>query len=205
MTSDEDRWSEAQSLLEGTPSEPALQRRRRGRWTFLLVLVIALAVGMAAGLAVIAWSGADGSESDDRPLWRSITGLLLILAGMVVAAPAVFRLIRANGLRDGWRTPLVALDMNQRRHLLRQVRGRVPADPAHLPLARHLAETLLRQVGTPTLVLGVVLLAAGQLSLSGSWFWAALLVLMVASWPLQVRRTSRIHEFLAQHPADPTL
>jgi MFS family permease len=201
VTPDENRWSEAQALLDGTPSETAQQRLRRGRRIFLLGLVVALVVGAAAGAGVLAWSGSDtGSASEDQPLWRSIVGLLVMLAGLVVAAPAVLRVIRENPWRDGWRTPLLALRMSQRRHLLKQVLGRMPADPAHLPLARHLAETLVRQTLSPTLALGVLLLAIGQLITSSSWFWAGVVVLLVAGWPLMRRRTRRVQKFLDAHP-----
>jgi hypothetical protein len=94
----------------------------------------------------------------------------------------------------------MVLRPSQRRHLTREVLGRVPADPAHLPLARHLADTLVRQDLEPRVRLGFTLLVVGQLIISLSWWWVAMLVLLALSRPAMSRRTRRAQAFLDAHP-----
>ena len=156
---------------------------------------------LAAVVAVV-WSVDEApGHSEDAPVWRSVTGLLVMLAGIVVAFPAVRRQLRRNRLRDGWRTPLLVLRLGQRRHLTREVLGRVPADPDHVPLGRHLAGMFVRQTLEPRLVSGLVLLIAGQLVISASWFWLVVGALLVAAWPSMVRRNRRARAYLDEHPA----
>ncbi|SDE86461.1 hypothetical protein SAMN05660485_01912 [Blastococcus fimeti] len=154
-----------------------------------------VAVGIVALL--VDWS-ADGS--DDDPLWHSVTGLTLMLVGIVIAAPPAFRFLRDVRLREQWSTPLLALDLAQRRELARQVSGRIPADPAHLPLARHLAESLVRQSPPPRMFLGLLILATGQLVSSPSW-WSALTLagFGLAAWGSR-RGTRNARAFLDAHP-----
>jgi hypothetical protein len=205
VTSDEDRWAQAQSILDGTASEGTKQQLRRAQRRNLLIVAGLVVVVLGVVVAVV-WSG-DGpqSDSDDAPLWRSLTGLLVMLAGIVVAFPAVRRQFRQASWREGWHTPLPVLRLSQRRHLTREVLGRVPADPAHVPLGRHLAAMLVRQSLEPRLALGGLLLIAGQLVLSASWFWAVALALLVAGWPATVRRNRRAQAFLDAHPAQRTV
>lgn len=203
MTSDEDRWAQAQSLLDGTASEAVQRRLHRAQRLQLLLLVVVLAVVFGGMFALGVFSDSDApSDSDDAPLWRLLAGLLVMLAGLVLAFPAAVRQVRGNMLRDNWRSPLLALRIRQRRHLLREVMGRVPADPAHVPLARHLATSLARQTVEPRLALGVLLLAIGQLISTASWFWAAVVVLLVGARPLMRRRTRRVQGFLDAHAVE---
>ncbi|MDT0276485.1 hypothetical protein [Blastococcus goldschmidtiae] len=165
-----------------------------------------LAVGLGAVFALDVWPGPDAeSDSDDPPVWRSLIGLLIMLAGVVVAFPAALRQLRKSQLREAWRTPLLVLRLSQRRQLTREVLGRVPADPAHLPLARHLAETLVRQDLEPRLRWGLVLLGAGQLIGSLSWWWIGVLIVLAVSRPVMARRTRRVQAFLDAHPASAPL
>lgn len=201
VTTDEDRWDQALSILDGSPSEEARRRLRRAQRLNLLA-VAAVVVIVLGIVAAFVWSG-DGaqSESADPPAWRSLTGLLVMLAGIVVAFPAVRRQFRQASWRDGWRTPLLVLRLGQRRHLAREVLGRVPFDPAHVPLGRHLATMFVRQSVEPRLALGVLLVVAGQFVISASWFWAVVAALMVAGRPLMVRRNRRAQAYLDAHPA----
>lgn len=201
MTSDEDRWAQARSILDGTPSEEAQHRLRRAQRRNLLAVAGVTLVVLGA-VAAFVWS-ADGAPGDTEnvPAWRSVTGLLVMLAGIVVAFPAVRRQFRQASWREGWRTPLLVLRPGQRRHLTREVLGRVPADPDHVPLGRHLAGILVRQTLEPRLALGVILVAVGQLVLSASWFWAVVIALLVACRPSMVRRNRRAQAYLDAQPA----
>ena len=198
VTPDENRWSEALSLLDGNPPEAAQRRLRRARRLQMLVLVLLVAAGVGALFALDASAGAE-SDSDDEPLWRSLTGLVVLLAGIVVALPAGVRQLREGLFRDAWYTPLMVLRMSQRRHLDREVMGRIPADPAHLRLARHLAETVVRQELEPKVRLGLTLLVIGQLIISLSWWWVAVLLVLAVSRPAMARRTRRARAFLDAH------
>lgn len=189
---------QAQNLLDGSPSPAAQRRLRRGRRSLALGAGIAALVAVGIVVLLVDWS-ADGT--DDDPLWRSVTGLALMLVGIGLAAPSAVRFLREVRLREQWSTPLLALDLGQRRELARQVAGRIPADPAHLPLARHLAESLVRQSVPPRMLLGLMILAVGQLISSWSW-WSvvALLGLGLASWGSHSGpRNARA--FLDAHPA----
>jgi MFS family permease len=201
VTSDEDSWAQAQSILDGTASEETKQRLRRAQRRNLLVVAGVVVVVLGAVAALVLSGDGGSSDSHDVPVWRTLTGLLVMLVGIVVAFPAVRRQVRRSSWREGWRTPLPLLRMSQRRHLTREVLGRAPADPAHVPLGRHLATLFVRQSLEPRLALGVVVLIAGQLVLSASWFWAVVLALMVAGWPVTVRRNRRAQAFLDAHPA----
>lgn len=205
MTSDAERWAQAQELLDGIPSDAAQRRLRRAQRLNLLGLAVVLAVVLGSMFALDVWSGSDAqSDSDDTPLWRSITGLVVLLAGAVVAFRAALRQIRRNPWRDAWRTPLLVLRLSQRRHLTREVVGRAPADPAHVPLARHLATMFVRQSLEPRLALGLLLVVVGQLVMSASWGWATVVVLLAAGWPVLTRRNRRAQAYLDAHPAQRT-
>jgi hypothetical protein len=206
-TEDENRWSEAQSILDRTPTESAEQRIARWRRLTMLLVVGFVLVSVALAVAVAAWFGDDvsGRGSDDGPLWRTVTGLVVTLAATVLCVVGVVTQWRANRRRAAWRSPLVALSRTQRKVLTDQVRGRAPVDPAHLPLARHLAETLASQRSVVVTNLALLLLFTGQLITSPSaWRWGTVIVfglVSLAFLPLILRNERAARRFLAEHPA----
>lgn len=207
VTGADERWAQAQALLDGVAPEAARRRLRRGQRQLLIGCAVALLVAFGIMLTVLAWSGDgpgdDSDDSDDEALWRTVAGLVLMLAGLGIAAPSAFRLLRDVRLREQWRTPLLALDLAQRRDLARQVSGRIPADPAHLPLARHLAESLVRQSPPPRMLLGLLIMVTGQSINSWSlWSVVALLGLGLA-WQAALRSTRHARAFLDAHPEPP--
>ena len=204
---DEDRWVEAQSLLDGLPTESAHQRLRRARRLNLLIVAVVVVLSATLGLVALAWFG-DGSfdgGSDDGPLWRQIAGLVISGLAVVVLVVVVVVQWRGNRRRRPWRSPLLVLSRRQRKGLLAEVRGRVAVVPEHLPLARYLAETLVDQRVSVALYLGLVLMYCGQvLTLHTSWWTAiaiAYTVLGAAFLPNVVRNARRAGRFLDEHPA----
>ncbi|WP_324276651.1 hypothetical protein [Blastococcus brunescens] len=141
VTSDEDRWSEAQSLLDDLPTESAERRIRRSlRTRVLLVLVVVALLGgpLGFGVAWLADGSGGGSTPADVPQWQEIEGLAVAGAGLVVLFVGVVSQFRANRRMAAWRSPLAVLNKNQRNELLAVVRGREPLHRGRLPLARHL-------------------------------------------------------------------
>lgn len=201
MNGADERWAQAQALLDGVASEAAHRRLRRGQRRLLVGAVVGLAVGLAVVLLLL--GGSDAGGSDDEPAWRTVTGLVVMLAGFVIAVPSTVRFLRDVRMRDQWRTPLLALDLGQRRELVRQVNGQSPADPAHLPLARHLAESLVRQTLPPRMLLGLLVLVVGQLIGSPSWWSVVGLLGVGLAWASSLRTAGRARAFLAAHPEQP--
>jgi hypothetical protein len=98
------------------------------------------------------------------------------------------------------------LSRAQRKELLDQVRGRMPLEPARLPLARLIAEQRLSQRTVMVCNTGLAVGFAGQWITAPSpwrvWFAIAYAVLLAAAWPLVLRQTNGCRRFLAEHPAD---
>ena len=202
---DENRWSDAQSVLDRTPTaspggQLAHWRRLRTLWVVGVVLGV---IGLSVALVARFGSEAAGS-AEDGPPWRVVTGLVLtVLATLLCVAGAVAH-VRATRRRGAWRSPLVALNRAQRRTLLEQVRGTMPVDPARLPLARHLAENLASQRAVLVTNGALLLLFTGQLISSPSpWRWGMVIVfglIHLAVTPLILRNERQARRFLAEHP-----
>jgi hypothetical protein len=207
---DEQRWLAAQRLLGGS-IDPGLRRRqRRQRSTvFALALgliLLSLAVGVAVGVGTIALLG--GRRHGVEPIvptWREVVAGALALCGAGASGVGLVKFLRANGGRTRWNSPQAMLSRQQRRDLLRQVRGQMPADPAHLPLAVHTAQLLARQGPVLLLALGLVLLqAAGAVDNGEPWrvgLAAVVAVAMTAGAGLVERDVRRARRFLDQHHA----
>jgi hypothetical protein len=145
------------------------------------------------------------SEHVEVPTWRavvgfSISGLGLLL--MVVALGVQFRTMRPL---SAWRGPLNVLTREQRKELLRQVRGLAPIEPERIPLGRHLAELLLLQryavlpqVGLMVNFVGLWIADPSSWRLGFTGFFA---VLLAACGFLFRREGARMRRFLDQHPA----
>jgi hypothetical protein len=202
---DEDRWAEAQSLLDRTTTEPAEQRIRRWRRLMVLLIVGIVLLGLAFGVAAVAWFDGQGGGSDDGPLWREITGLVVSFVATVVLACAVVVQWRGNRRRMAWSSPLVALTRRQRKALWSEVRENGDVLPERLPLARHLAENVAGQRILVVLNCGILLLWTGQLiSARSSWRLGLVVVygaVTAVSLPWILRRERMARRFLADHPA----
>ena len=199
---DEDRWAEAQSLLDRTPTESAQQRIRR--WRRLMVLLIAgiVLLGLALAAAAAArFDDAPPGASDDGPLWREIAGLVVSFVAVVLLGWAVIVQWRGNRRRMAWRSPLVALTRRQRKELWAQVRDGADVPHARLPLARHLADNLAGQRVLIVLNLGLLLMWTGQLIAAPSSWRLGLVVaygvITAASVWLVLRRERPARRFLA--------
>jgi hypothetical protein len=207
MTSetDEDRWAEAQSLLDRTPTESAEQRVRRWRRLAILSVVAIAVLSLAVFAVLIAWTDDVPRGTDDVPLWQEIAGFAVQLIATVVLVRVFVLQWRANRRRMGWRSPLVALTRRQRRELLVQVKRGGSVPPERLPLARHLAETVAGQRVVIVLLLGLLLQAVGRLLASPSrWnmiYVPAFGAVILVSLPFVLRNIRRARRFLDAHPA----
>jgi hypothetical protein len=84
-----------------------------------------------------------------------------------------------------------------------EVRGRVPADPAHLPLARDLAQRLIDQRRPWVVLSGIAVLQVGQaIGMPATWrvlMAGGLTMLFVVGAALSVREARRCRRFLDRH------
>ena len=145
--SDEERWVEAQSILDRTPTESAQQRLRRAqrnRWL--------LVIGLTTGLIALSFAGVllfrEGFTSDaeeEVSTARAVAGFSLSGLGLILMFVGLIWQIRAVRRARGYGGPMHVLTRRQQKELLAQIRGRSPVQPERLPLSRHLAELLQAQ------------------------------------------------------------
>ena len=140
---DEQRWADAESILDGGPSEFAVQelRRRRRRmrillWSSLGFVLLAVVVSVVL-IAVLGQHSHHAPTHRRVPVWQEITGLAVNGIGLVVLVVGLVGYVRSGAWRDAWRSPALVLTRAQRRELSKQIRGRSPVDPDHVRVARH--------------------------------------------------------------------
>lgn len=205
MTTDEDRWGEALSILERSPTPSAARRIRRSRTTRWLIVAGSMLVGAAAGLLVFLLVDRHGTTTPHTPLWQEIVGLCICVAGLALDVAGLVLLWRTRRGRSWRRTPTLVLTTRQRRQLLAQVRGRRPADPDRLPLARDLAARLSATYrGLVVLWIGLPVIWIGNaITTPDTWrlvYAAVIVVLMGLAAGFGARDARRAREFLARYP-----
>ncbi|SOE02333.1 hypothetical protein [Blastococcus haudaquaticus] len=210
-TDDENRWSEAQSLLDRKPTEPAERRLRRSRRRRLLT-ALGASLFLGAPIGILAYRFADDAASSspvDVPTGQVVAGVVLALAGLVLAGVGFVAQLRANRRMSAWNSPLYVLTKEQRKELLAVVRGRVTVGSDRLPLARHLASNTLQQRATLPLMLGVTAFWLGQAVALSSWWYATMagvfVLLIGGSVPFVLRQERQARRFLEQYPAPDVL
>ena len=199
------RWARAHARLgQGAPPEDELRARRRRRRVWIVAGVFVL-VAVGAGFVVGALSADRPEPPSDLAPWREVIGVVLASAGLLGVIVAGVLAWRAGVWRGLSSWPTRGLSRAQQRHMTREVQGRAPVDPEHLPLARALARRLQLQGRLRPMWASLCLMQLGQLISADSWWRTvfpavALLFLLaaVAGQTFQVRRAER---FLAAHPA----
>ena len=209
VTDDEARWSEAQSILDRTPTESAARRLRRSQRTTWLLVASVVVSGLALGAVVVVVLLAGGhspSPGDDVPTAQAATGFGVSAVGLLVMVFGLWWHSRgARGAR-AYGSPLRVLTRHQRKELLAQVRGRTPVEPERGPLARHVAGLMKVQW------LVIIPQTGLLLNFTGLWIaapatWRMALVGTSASIVLVAavvlgRNSRRAQRFLDQHPQD---
>jgi hypothetical protein len=143
---DAQRWADAESILDGDPSEFAvhqLSRYRRRLRTLIWSLVAVFLITAVTGVVVIVVFGHHHHHATAHtrvPLWQEIAGLIVQGAGLVFLVVGFAGHVRSGGWRDSWRSPAMVLTWAQRRELSAQIRGRAPLDPDRARVARHVTE-----------------------------------------------------------------
>jgi hypothetical protein len=199
-TDDETRWAEALTSLEHGPTPAIRARVRRQRRLVLGIAGAGLLVAVLVPLLLP--DRPERSASDDTSTALEVAGLVVMGAAVLLEAAALVLMFRA--WRGRWISPLRALTSRQNRQLSAQVQGKAPVVPEHLPLTRHVAETMVLQRPVLVLLLGIVLLLLGTALLTSSWGWAAaaaayaVLALVGRRMVRRNERTAR--RFLAEHP-----
>ncbi len=206
----DDRWREANRLLDHTPDDATVRHLRRRRRTALLIVgggFLIIVVGSVFVAAIFAGSGHHPVHRHTLrpPLWRAGPGLAVILCGLVLLFASMVKQIRSGAFGPKWARPMTALTRRQRRLLYRQVMGKVPADAAQLPLARHMALWLIRQQGPfQLLFMGLAVGQVGQAILVAQlWravFAAALITVAVVCIIVLHQRATRAKLFIEHHP-----
>lgn len=200
-TDDEARWAEAESLLARAPTESAEQRLRRWRRIRVLAGLAVALLGVALGLVLFLVLGVRTGASAEAPTWQAVTGLCIAGAGLILQTFGLVTFVRTTRRRQGALTsPLSVLTRGQRKELLAQVRGLHPTEAARLPLARALAEQLIRQRLMVLMNVGLAVLFTGQWITSPS-IWRALLavsfaVVLAVAWMFLERDARRAQLFL---------
>jgi hypothetical protein len=143
---DTERWADAESIVDGDPSEFALFeiRRFRRRMRYLIWSLGAfLVVVVAAGVVVVLVGGHSGHQAaapTRTPLWQEIAGLCLNGLGVVVLVVGLVGYFRSGVPQAAWRSPALVLTRAQRRGLSAQIRGRTPVQPERVRVARYVAD-----------------------------------------------------------------
>jgi FtsH-binding integral membrane protein len=212
MDDPDQRWSEAEAVLQGDPN-PELRDRIRRRRTRIRTLSLAgfgvlclgsLAVGAALGLHAKA-TGHDHPRPSPSTA-QADTGLALSLLGALIVIVGVVAIVRAGEWGSRWKTPTAMLNRTQKRDLRRQATGLAPADPARLPLSRHLARRVIVSRWILLFFAGLSLSAVGS-AVGSPRVWrfgyAALVVLAMGYAAFAVERdVRRARRFLERHPSD---
>ena len=203
----ESRWAEAQSILDRAPTESAterLRRARRNRWLLVVGLIlVSLAVGVLIAMYLL---DPRPDRDEDVPTWRVIVGFTISGLGLLFMIAALVVQFRALRRTRAWGSPLFVLTRQQRKELLKQVRGQAPSEPERVPLARHLAELLLSQR------LALPVQAGMMVNFVGLWivdhetyrlvFVGVFGVLLLIGGVLFQRQARFARQFLAAHPTD---
>jgi hypothetical protein len=175
---DAQRWADAESIVDGEPSEFAVAqlRRYRRRLRLLLWSLAGFALLTIGGLVVFIALGPhhhSAAAHSRVPVWQEVVGLSTQGAGLVVLAIGFVGHVRSGGWSAAWRSPALVLTRAQRRELSAQIRGRAPIEPDRVRIARHVTELAAgprtRRFNT-CLLIGLVLEVSGQLIATPSIF-----------------------------------
>ncbi|GAA3569226.1 hypothetical protein GCM10022197_26890 [Microlunatus spumicola] len=173
-------------------------RRRR-----ITLIVVALVVLLAMGLAVAVCAPVELLEPSSASAAREAVGLVLVIAGLVTVVVTGVRARRAGALRLVWNSPTATIPRERRRRLLARVRRDLPVVAEEQEDAGALADSLVRQVAMVPVYGGFVVYVLGQSLVASSVFsrWSALLaaVVITAALPLVVRDARRARRWLARH------
>jgi hypothetical protein len=202
---DEDRWAQAQAVLDGVPTESTDRLLRSARRRRLVVVFSLLLAIPALALFFVLVLGAEGfSEHVRVPTWRGVVGFSISGVGLLLMVVALVVQFRAMRPLSAWRGPMNVLTRQQRMELLRQVRGRAPVPPERIPLGRHLAELLLLQRFAVVPQVGFLVNFAGQwIAEPATWRLVLIgfLALVLGAAGIQFRREGvRMRRFLEEHP-----
>ena len=206
------RWAQAEAMLhEGQDSSalPAGWGRRNGGYLVLAGLVVVL-VFLCAGSIVQAHNGSQTwhptAHATPIPVWRGTVAGVLITIGAVLGALGVVLMTRTGLFGRRWISALSVLGSQQKLQLMHEMSGQAPLQPAHLPLARHLALRMTHLRGLVLVVVGVAVMELGGVSTSFDPLGlvvVALLGLAVVGNLLTTYQNSRLGQrFLDRHPAE---
>jgi hypothetical protein len=188
--------------LEQGPTPAVRARLRRLRLLTLGCLVVVTVVGLLIPLLLLP-DRPDRSASDDPATALDVAGVIVM--GVAVLVEGIALVLMARAFRGRWYSPLTPLTRLQNKQLLAMVRGTEHAEDVRVPLARYLAESMLRQRPVVLVLCGVALLWTGMVLMQPSVWRLGMLVACVVLvgygvWSTR-RNEGRARRFLAEHPA----
>ncbi len=200
----DDARRRARALAELDEVPPETQQERvsglRARRRVEVLCSVLLAGVVALWLATLVGGPADADDVSGWPL--------AVSAGTVLAFSVVVGLAWRNsgtlGRARSLALPLEWLTAQERKHLLRQARGRAPVVPEDLPLSRRLAEVRLAQWTYLPLALTAVLMVALHAIAGALLLWdvvfSVVLLAVAAGYAVERRDARRLQAFLDRHP-----
>ncbi|MFC0098243.1 hypothetical protein ACFFKH_11965 [Micromonospora marina] len=185
---------------------------RRGRRRFLALALGAPLLGGVIGALIVGQVADEGwatRSAGQSPEWARITGIVLIVVGVLVELGALVWAARRGRLRSSRRSPLWAMSMRKRSRLVKQVRRGETAPDADLPTLTVVARQMVDGGWWAVLAAGLVVFNLGQVL---AWFTSgvalAIFGLAAALFALtgwRVHRDARRAEaFLRHRASEPT-
>ena len=154
----DERWATARRLADGVMDERMPRRRLR----FLLLIVSILVLGSLAGLGVGFLLPAQGNGVNDSAGIVSgpgIVGLTLMAAGFILGLGGFIWAKRTGRYIPRWRQVASPLSWAERRHAMKEIRGKVEPEADKLAVLRAIANQTRRlTLGVSPIFGGVILL-----------------------------------------------
>ncbi|WP_108252695.1 hypothetical protein [Planctomonas deserti] len=133
----EQRWAAARGLAEGVPD----RRMPRRRWQlFALLLTVMVLGGIAGGVLAPSLSSATGGTESDAFTSSQLIGYLFFAVGLVTGIVGFIWAKRTGRYIPRWRQAISALNRRERKWVTKQLRGKIPPDPAKLDILLTIAK-----------------------------------------------------------------
>ena len=194
--SDDERWTAALARVARRTPRTAVAIRRGPRQLAGLLAAVGVLTGLSLTLLVLQLVGAG-------PPWRqTVAGVAAVLVVVLCPAAAVVAWLSGT-LRNSWLEVQSQLTRAQRRHVAGQLRGRVPVDPAHVPLVREWALRQVVQVPLALVAIGMQQLRMGDLDGGDGfhrWFGLGMLVVWLGVLGTSAVALQRVRRFVRAHP-----
>jgi hypothetical protein len=192
---DDERWTAALARVTRRSLRTAEAIRRGPRALAWLLAAVVVLIVLSLVLLVLQLVGAG-------PPWRQSVAGVVAIAVVALSLVAAVVTWGSGTLRSSWLDVHSQLTRAQRRHVIAQLRGRVPVDPVLVPLVRELGLRAAMQVPFSLVAVGMQQGRMGDLADRDafSWIGRGLLVLWVAVLGWSAVELLRVRRFVRAHP-----